>query len=68
MQILVQITDASKAAYGFQLTARMGTANETQSGDFSTTDANTQVLCPDGSSKRTASVQPLSPLNISSTM
>jgi uncharacterized protein (TIGR03437 family) len=51
MQILVQITDATKAAYGFQLTARMGTSNESQSGDFSTTDANTQVLCADGSIK-----------------
>lgn len=51
MQILVQITDATKAAYGFQITARMGSGNNTQSGDFSTTDANTQVLCADGSVK-----------------
>src|SRR5579862_3308850 len=51
MQILVQITDASKAAYGFQLTARMGTGNTVQAGDFTTTDANTLVLCPDGSGK-----------------
>lgn len=51
MQILVQITDASKKAYGFQLTARMGSANTTQAGDFTTTDANTQVLCADGSVK-----------------
>jgi uncharacterized protein (TIGR03437 family) len=45
MQILVQITDSTKKAYGFQLTARMGSGNLTQSGDFSTTDANAQVLC-----------------------
>jgi uncharacterized protein (TIGR03437 family) len=51
MQILVQITDATKSSYGFQLTARMGTGNTTQSGDFTTTDANTQVLCTDGSLK-----------------
>ena len=51
MQILVQITDSTKVAYGFQLTARMGAANTTQSGDFSTIDANTQVLCADGSAK-----------------
>jgi len=51
MQILVQITDATKVAYGFQLTARMGNGNLTNSGDFTTTDANTQVLCADGSVK-----------------
>ncbi|HVV46197.1 MAG TPA: choice-of-anchor V domain-containing protein [Bryobacteraceae bacterium] len=51
MQILVQIMDSSKAAFGFQLTARMGGDNKTQSGDFATTDANTQVLCADASPK-----------------
>jgi uncharacterized protein (TIGR03437 family) len=51
MQLLVQITDSTKVAYGFQLTARQGSGNLTQSGDFSTIDANTQVLCADGSSK-----------------
>ncbi len=51
MQILVQITDSSKAAFGFQLTSRMGGDNKTQSGDFATTDANTQVVCLDGSPK-----------------
>lgn len=51
MQILVQITDSTKKAYGFQLTARMGSGNLNQSGDFTTTDANTQVLCADGSLK-----------------
>jgi uncharacterized protein (TIGR03437 family) len=43
----VQITDATKAAYGFEMTARMGSTNTTQAGDFSPIDANTQVLCPD---------------------
>jgi uncharacterized protein (TIGR03437 family) len=47
MQILVTITDSTKAAYGFELTARSGTGNLTQAGDFTTTDANTQVLCTD---------------------
>jgi uncharacterized protein (TIGR03437 family) len=51
MQILVKITDSTKKAYGFQITARMGSGNLTQAGDFSTTDANTQVLCADGSLK-----------------
>jgi len=60
MQILVQITDATKAAYGFQLTARMGTANETQSGDFTTTDANTQVVCADTSLKANGKLCPTS--------
>jgi uncharacterized protein (TIGR03437 family) len=51
MQLLVQITDATKAAYGFELTARTGGGNTSQAGDFSTADANTQVICADGSSK-----------------
>src|SRR3569623_1408749 len=51
MQILVQITDSSKSAFGFQMTARMGGDNKTQSGDFTTTDTNTQVVCVDGSPK-----------------
>lgn len=51
MQILVQITDSTKVSYGFQMTARMGSGNLTQAGDFSTNDANTQVYCIDGSPK-----------------
>ncbi|HVW08776.1 MAG TPA: choice-of-anchor V domain-containing protein [Bryobacteraceae bacterium] len=51
MQILVQITDSTKSAFGFELTARMGSGNTSQSGDFATTDANTQVVCADGSPK-----------------
>ena len=47
MQILVQITDSTKVAYGFQIAARMGSANTTQAGDFNQTDANTQVYCSD---------------------
>ncbi len=60
MQILVQITDSSKSAYGFQLTARMGSGNKTQAGDFSTTDGNTQVLCQDGSTKANGGACPTS--------
>ncbi len=61
MQILVQITDSTKAAYGFQLTARMGSGNTGQSGDFANTDPNpttslTQVLCADGSLKTNGSL------------
>ncbi len=51
MQILVQITDASKAAYGFEMTARSGSGNTTQAGDFTTSTSNEQVICPDGSVK-----------------
>jgi len=47
MQILVQITDSTKVAYGFQIAARMGSSNTTQAGDFNPTDVNTQVYCSD---------------------
>jgi uncharacterized protein (TIGR03437 family) len=53
MQILVQITDTTKVAYGFELTARMGTGNMTQAGDLAPADANTQVICADSSAKAT---------------
>ncbi len=56
MTLLVQITDSTKAAYGFQLTSRSGAAGTTQAGDFTTTDANTQVMCPDGSTKANGSL------------
>jgi uncharacterized protein (TIGR03437 family) len=46
MQLLVQITDSKEQAFGFELTARL--ANNTQAGDFSPADVNTQVLCADG--------------------
>jgi uncharacterized protein (TIGR03437 family) len=51
MQITVQITDSSKRSYGFELTARTGTGNRNQAGDFTTTDGNTQVICQDSSTK-----------------
>jgi uncharacterized protein (TIGR03437 family) len=51
MQLQVQVNDSSKAAFGFELTARSGSAGTTQAGDFSTTQSNTQVVCPDGSIK-----------------
>jgi uncharacterized protein (TIGR03437 family) len=43
MQLLVQITDSTKSAYGFEMTARMGTANTTQAGTFSPVDNLTQT-------------------------
>jgi uncharacterized protein (TIGR03437 family) len=51
MRLTVQITDSTKRSYGFQLTARSGSTNRTQAGDFTTLDANTQVLCADASVK-----------------
>jgi uncharacterized protein (TIGR03437 family) len=56
MTLLVQITDSTKGAYGFQLTARSGSNGMTQAGDFTTTDANTQVFCPDDSMKANGSL------------
>ncbi len=51
MQLLVQITDSTKIAYGFELSARMGSGNTTQAGDFTTTDSTSQVKCADASFK-----------------
>ena len=52
MQIQVQITDSTKRAYGFEMTARLASNLATaQAGDFNPTDANTQVICADGSTK-----------------
>ena len=52
MQILVTITDSTKAAYGFEMTARSGTGNLTQAGDFTFgSDGYTQVICSDDSNK-----------------
>ena len=50
--IMVQITDAAKQKFGFELTARLASnlANG-QAGDFTTTDGFTQVLCDDASNK-----------------
>jgi uncharacterized protein (TIGR03437 family) len=59
MRLTVQITDATKRSYGFQLTARSGSTNRTQAGDFATIDANTQVLCADGSVKANGKTCPV---------
>jgi uncharacterized protein (TIGR03437 family) len=56
--VSVLITDTTMRSYGFQLTARSGAANTTQAGDFTTTDVNTQVLCPDGSIKANGTACP----------
>ena len=49
MQIMVQITDSTKTAYGFQLTARSGSGSATQAGYLTPgSDGHTQVFCPDG--------------------
>src|SRR5580698_3060465 len=50
MQLLVQITDSTKKAYGFEMTARLASNPTTaQAGQFITADANTQLICADGS-------------------
>jgi len=49
IQIVVKVTDSSKIAFGFEMTARMGSGNTQQAGSFTPTDANTQVTCADGS-------------------
>jgi uncharacterized protein (TIGR03437 family) len=49
--VSVLITDASMRSYGFEMSARSGTAGTTEAGDFTTTDANTQVICADDSTK-----------------
>ncbi|HVY91425.1 MAG TPA: choice-of-anchor V domain-containing protein [Bryobacteraceae bacterium] len=48
MQILVQITDSTKSAFGFELTARMGNGDNTQAGDLAAADADTQAVCFEG--------------------
>jgi uncharacterized protein (TIGR03437 family) len=56
--ISVLITDAAMRSYGFELTARSGTGAKNQAGDFTTTDANTQVICPDSSVKANGKLCP----------
>lgn len=51
--ITILITDTKMKSYGFELTARSGTAGTTQAGDFNPADANTQAICADGSAKAT---------------
>jgi uncharacterized protein (TIGR03437 family) len=59
MQLLVQIADATKKAYGFQMTARLaGDPARDQAGDFNPADANTQVLCADGTIKSASGCAP----------
>ncbi len=58
MQIQVTIADATKAAMGFQLTARSGTAGTTQAGDFTNIDSTTSVLCSSGSEKSNGTACP----------
>ncbi len=51
-RIKVQITDAAKAKFGFEFTARLASnLSNGQAGDFITVDALTQTLCDDGSPK-----------------
>ena len=57
MTISVQVTDATKVKFGFEMTARLAssTANG-QAGDFTTgSDGFTQVKCDDGSVKKNGS-------------
>jgi uncharacterized protein (TIGR03437 family) len=56
MAISVQITDSTKVKFGFEMTARLASnlANG-QAGDFNPTDTLTQVICDDGSIKKTGS-------------
>jgi len=68
--ITILITDAKMRSYGFQLTARSGSTNTTQAGDFRTLELNsaactassqtcpTQVLCADGSMKANGATCP----------
>jgi len=63
MQLLVQITDATKKAYGFEMTARLASDPATaQAGDFNPADADTQVLCADGSIKGASGCSPQFPV------
>jgi hypothetical protein len=46
------MTDTTKKAYGFEMTARLaGNLTSAQAGDFNPVDASTQVICADGSNK-----------------
>jgi uncharacterized protein (TIGR03437 family) len=53
MTVSVQVTDATKAKFGFELTARLSSnTSQGQAGDFTFgADGFTQVLCDDGSNK-----------------
>ncbi|MCU1330167.1 MAG: hypothetical protein JWN34_5537 [Bryobacterales bacterium] len=50
--IKVQVTDATKSKFGFQLSARLaGDVRSGQAGDLNSIDALTQTLCDDGTPK-----------------
>jgi uncharacterized protein (TIGR03437 family) len=57
MTISVQVTDASKIRFGFEMTARLASnTSNGQAGDFTTgSDGFTQVLCDDGNIKTNGS-------------
>jgi uncharacterized protein (TIGR03437 family) len=55
IRLMVQITDAAKGKFGFELTARQASSPATlQAGDLATSDSLTQILCDDGSNKPAA--------------
>jgi uncharacterized protein (TIGR03437 family) len=49
--IMVKVTDAAKAKFGFELSARLASNTDKQAGSLATTDALTQVICGDGGTK-----------------
>lgn len=57
MTVSVQISDATKVKYGFELTARLASnTSQGQAGDFTTgADGYTQVICDDGGTKKNGS-------------
>ena len=57
MTVSVQITDAAKVKFGFELTARLASnTSNGQAGDFTAgSDGYTQVVCDDGSTKSNGS-------------
>jgi uncharacterized protein (TIGR03437 family) len=56
MAISIQVSDATKQKFGFELTARLASSLANgQAGDINPTDTLTQVICDDGSPKKTGS-------------
>jgi len=43
--LVITITDSVQRKWGFQLTARLSSNSKTQAGSFTSTDANTAVVC-----------------------
>jgi uncharacterized protein (TIGR03437 family) len=60
MQLTIQIMDSRERAFGFELTARL--ADNTQAGNLSPADANTQLACADGSNPASPPCQAPSPV------